>query len=85
MLLDIFQIQPYLFLHDDLNIVLRCYVQDSKDCNLRDYDTSRTKRQVNAFLCHSPLPTSGGIALRLFRCSPPCSTPSEDFVSLSTA
>ena len=44
-----------------------------------------TKRQVNVFLCHSPLPTSGGIALRLFRCSPPRSTPSEDFTSLSTA
>ena len=56
--------------------------QQSIGCKI----STRLKQSVvNAFLCHSPLPTSGGIALRLFRCSPPRSTPSEDFASLSTA
>ena len=56
--------------------------QQSIGCKI----STRLKQSVvNAFLCHSPLPTSGGIALRLFRCCPPRSTPSEDFVSLSTA
>ena len=30
--------------------IYRCLVQDRIFCNLRDYDVSQTKRQVNAFI-----------------------------------